>query len=189
MEKLRNMTAVAKHTSPARRVLRRGMDTLSSARRLEAAGFTREQAETLATENANLFVEHAATVSDVESARLDLSGKIGASDTKLSGKIETVHTELSGKIETVHTELSGKIEAVHTELSGKIEAVRTELSGKIETVYAELSGKIEAVDRKLDHATATLRAEIRNMGQSLLIKTGIMQAASIGIVAALVKLL
>ncbi len=60
-------------------------DTLAFARRLEAVGFTREQAEALAEEQAKLIDERLATKHDLELLKRDLTIRTGTMLVALAG--------------------------------------------------------------------------------------------------------
>jgi hypothetical protein len=76
-------------------------DSLAYARRLEAAGFTREQAEALAAEQAKLLDERLATKTDLEQTRAMLSRDIEDTRASLSRDIEALR--LSAKADLAET--------------------------------------------------------------------------------------
>ena len=76
-------------------------DSLLFSHRLEDAGFTREQAEALAVEQANLIDERLATKDGLERHRLSLSADIESLRVSTSADLEATRRSLSGQIENL----------------------------------------------------------------------------------------
>lgn len=137
-------------------------DTLRLAQKLEAAGFTAQQAQGAATAISEVLGEHVATQRDVQDIRRDIG------DARKD--VAAVHKDIAA----VHREIAD----VRKDML-EIEArMRSESAAEAKTLRAEAAAESKA-----------LRAEIRDMGQQLTIRLGGMMAAAIAIVAALVKLL
>ena len=109
--------AARKYNNPAT------FDTLSYAKRLQAAGFTQEQAEV----QAETFL---AIVQEQLVSKRDLK--------ELEVKIEDINKELVMKIENARKELVVKIENLRKELVVKIENVRKELKVEMELLRRDL---------------------------------------------------
>ena len=81
------------------------MGSLAYARRLEAAGFPREQAEALASEQAKLVDERLATKADI----LDLHGVIETSRASLSRDIAELRAATTRDIEALRLSTEAKL--------------------------------------------------------------------------------
>jgi len=75
-------------------------DTLAYARRMEAVGFSRDQAEAMAEEQAKLLDERLATKADLEALRLAVSGDIEGLKLTISKDIEVLRTSSKADIQT-----------------------------------------------------------------------------------------
>ena len=98
-------------------------DTLAFARRMEAAGFTREQAEALAEEQAKLLDERLATKADIERVHAD----IDALRQETKADIETLRQETKAGIETMRQETKTGIETLGLRNRADIAEVRWEV--------------------------------------------------------------
>ncbi len=134
-------------------------DTLAYVKQLEAVGVPREQAEVQAEALRAIIDEKLATKLDVAELKRDIK-------------------ELDAKTESVRAELKRDIK----ELDAKIESVKAELKRDIESTKAQLQADMSQL--RID----TTR-DLRELEMRMLIKLGGMMAASIAVVAALVKLL
>ena len=92
-------------------------DTLVYARRMEEVGFTRQQAERLAEEQAKLIDERLVTKSDIA---------------EVKASIERLRIQFCGDIEQQRIQLNGTIEQQRIQLSGDIDKLRIEIKGDIE---------------------------------------------------------
>jgi hypothetical protein len=91
-------------------------DTLAYARRLEVAGFSRQQAETLAEEQAKLLDERLATKSDLAVTSADLRADIAATKTELKADIEALRLATNASIREAELRLEGQVEAVKADI-------------------------------------------------------------------------
>ena len=103
-------------------------DTLVYARRMEEVGFTRQQAERLAEEQAKLIDERLVTKSDIA---------------EVKASIERLRIQFCGDIEQQRIQLNGTIEQQRIQLNGTIEQQRIQLSGDIDKLRIEIKGDIE----------------------------------------------
>ncbi len=85
------------------------VDTLNYARRMEQAGFTRQQAEAMAEEQARLIDERLATKADVQEVRLAIEA--GRKD------IEVLRKETTQQIEALRQETRLSIEILRRDLT------------------------------------------------------------------------
>ena len=92
-------------------------DTLVYARRMEEVGFTRQQAERLAEEQAKLIDERLATKSDIA---------------EIKASIERFRIQFCGDIEQQRIQLNGTIQQQRILHSGEIDKLRLEINGDIE---------------------------------------------------------
>lgn len=106
-----------------------GIDTLAISKRLQAVGYTQEQAEEQAKIQAEVIGQNAAT-----------KEQLTAVETKLTTKIDKVRTDLTTEIEKVKTELTTKIEKVETTLRGEIKDLKIELFKWIIPLIAGMYG-------------------------------------------------
>lgn len=105
-------------------------DTHRFVKNLTESGFTEQQAEALAKEQAQLLNSNLATKVDIQAIQANVEA------VKLS--LETVKAELEAKIETVKTELEAKIETVKTEFEAKVEVGKADLEAKMEASKVDL---------------------------------------------------
>ena len=87
-------------------------DTLAYARRLEVAGFSRQQAETLAEEQAKLIDERLATKADIEALRLATKADIAS----VKADIEGLKLATNSSIREAELRLEGKVEGVKADI-------------------------------------------------------------------------
>ena len=80
-------------------------DTLKLSRKLEGAGFTREQATGAAEALSDTFTDNVATKADVDAVRKDLKVEIDAVRKDLKAEIDAVRKDLKAEI----AELRGEI--------------------------------------------------------------------------------
>ncbi len=91
-------------------------DTLAYARRLEVAGFSRQQAETLAEEQAKLMDDRLATKADIEALRLATKADIEALRLANKTDIEALKLATNAGIREAELRLEGKIETVKADI-------------------------------------------------------------------------
>lgn len=87
-------------------------DTLSYARRMEAVGFTRAQAEALAEEQAKLIDERLATKADIALLRSDIRSDFD----KVRVEIEAIRASLARDIEQLRQETKANIELLRRDI-------------------------------------------------------------------------
>ncbi len=95
-------------------------DTLAFARRMEAVGFTRAQAEALAEEQAKLIDERLATKTDIDRIHAD----IDALRQETRADIERLRLETKADIERLRQETKADIERLRQETKTDIESLR-----------------------------------------------------------------
>lgn len=86
-------------------------------------------------------------------------------------------------------DVSREISGTAKEGRAHTDQVEAKLSARIDQVEARLSARIDQVEARVSQVEARLSAEIRQSEQRQTIRLGAMMAASIAIVATLVKLL
>ncbi|WP_298030502.1 coiled-coil domain-containing protein [uncultured Desulfovibrio sp.] len=107
-------------------------DTLAYAKEMEAAGFSREQAEVFAAAQGKILKEafaatELATKTDVNDVRIALKAEIQDVRSELKAEIQDVRSELKVEIQDVRSELKAEIQDVRSELKAEIQDVRTEV--------------------------------------------------------------
>ena len=110
-------------------------DTLAYAKEMEAAGFSREQAEVFAAAQGKILKEafaatELATKTDVNDVRIALKAEIQDVRSELKAEIQDVRSELKVEIQDVRSELKAEIQDVRTEvlrLENKMEANKHEV--------------------------------------------------------------
>jgi GTP-binding protein EngB required for normal cell division len=145
-------------------------DTLAYARRLEGAGFSRQQAETLAEEQARLIDERLATKTDIEALRLATKTDIEAF--RLATKTDIEAFRLATKTD---------IEALRLATKTDIEALRQATTRDIGMVNAN----IEALRVSAKADLAETKADILKWMVSSI---GIQTIVIVGAVTALVRI-
>ncbi len=113
-------------------------DTLAYARRLEVAGFSRQQAETLAEEQAKLMDDRLATKADIEALRLATKADIEALRLANKTDIEALKLATKADIEALRLATKTDIEALKLATNAGIREAELRLEGKIETVKADI---------------------------------------------------
>lgn len=109
-------------------------DTLTYARKLEQAGFTRDQAEVQAFAMREIIEDKLATKADLERVRLELQRDIEISRADLDAKVEMAKAELKTDIEKVRAELKTDIEKVR----GEVKETEARLTEKLESNKHEI---------------------------------------------------
>jgi len=116
-------------------------DTLKLARRLEGAGFSREQAVGTAEALADTLAGGMATKDDLTYSTTELKADIAQVRTELKADIAQVRTELKAEIAEVRAELKAAI----AELRAEIAEVRAQVRAEIAELRGELKGDIAAL--------------------------------------------
>jgi len=116
-------------------------DTLRYAKKLQAAGFTQEQAEVQAETFLEVVQEQLVRKQDLQ----ETEGRLTLEIEKVRLDIETVRKDLTIDIENVRKEVAD----VRKDLTIEIEALRKDLTIEIENVRKELKTDIELLRRDL----------------------------------------
>ena len=134
-------------------------DTHSLVKRLKSVGFTEDQSEVFAEEQARIINERLATKQDTK--------------------------EIDAKIESVRAELKRDMKGLETNLKRDIK----ELDAKFESVRSELKRDIKELDAKIESVRVELKRDMKELEYRMTIKLGTLMVVAVGAVAALVKLL
>ena len=106
------------------------INTLKYAKRLEAAGFSRVQAEAQALAIQDAFDDSLhpfATKSDLNIAVTRLDAKIDGVETRLRSEIRTLDTTLRSEIRTLDTTLRSEVGRVETTLGSSIRELQSDM--------------------------------------------------------------
>jgi len=126
-------------------------------RRLEEAGFTRQQATGVVEVIQGEVIEKVATREyvgeQIALVRKDLAEQIGAVRQELSEQIGAVRQELAEQIGAVRHELAEQIGAIRHELSEQIGAVRQELASETRSLRAEIAETRAELMRAINRLT------------------------------------
>ena len=117
------------------------INTLKYAKRLEAAGFSRVQAEAQALAIQDAFddaLHPFATKSDLNIAVTRLDAKIDGVETRLRSEIRTLDTTLRSEIRTLDTTLRSEISALDTTLRSEVGRVETTLGSSIRELQSDM---------------------------------------------------
>lgn len=106
-------------------------DTLAYAKRLEGAGFSRAQAETLAEEQARLIDERLATKTDIETVKAEIES--------VRADIEALRLSTKADIEALRLSTKADIEALRLTTKSEIEAVKAGVEALRLTTKADLA--------------------------------------------------
>ncbi|WP_420010407.1 hypothetical protein [Tateyamaria sp.] len=87
-------------------------DTLKAARRLGAAGFTPEQAETIADTFAEGITENLATKDDIALLQKDMK----ALDRKIDTSVEALDQKIDTSVEALHRKIDTSVEALRKDM-------------------------------------------------------------------------
>lgn len=143
-------------------------DTLMYAKRLEAGGMTRDQAEAQVNVIAEMVVDGVATKQDL--ALLKAENQKDLAELRLE-----MHTDFA---------------AVRAEMAEGFAAVRAEMAQGFAAVRAEMAEGLAAVRAEMNEGFAAIRGEMADLKHDLMVKMGAMFVASTTItitVLALIK--
>jgi hypothetical protein len=117
------------------------INTLKYAKRLEAAGFSRIQAEAQALAIQDAFDDSLhpfATKSDLNIAVTRLDAKIDGVETRLLSEIRTLDTTLRSEISALDTTLRSAIGTLDTTLRSEVGRVETTLGSSIRELQSDM---------------------------------------------------
>ena len=117
------------------------INTLKYAKRLEAAGFSRVQAEAQALAIQDAFddaLHPFATKSDLNIAVTRLDAKIDGVETRLRSEIRTLDTTLRSEISALDTTLRSAISTLDTTLRSEVGRVETTLGSSIRELQSDM---------------------------------------------------
>ena len=103
------------------------LDTLAFAKRMEAVGFTRQQAEALADEQVRMLDERLATKGDIEALRITTKADIEALKLSLSALIEKTRLELEAKVEKARLETESRVVDLTAKLDARIAESKSDM--------------------------------------------------------------
>ena len=129
------------------------IDTLRYANRLKEAGVEIGQAEAMSRALNDELTEGLVTKSDLESAVLDLGGKIDTLDSKFEvrfAEVDARFAEMEGKFDARFAEMEGKFDARFAEMGGEFDARFAEMDGKFDARFAEMGGEFAKIDGKFE---------------------------------------
>lgn len=142
-------------------------NALAYSKELEQAGFSRDQAEATINVFFKFMEYNFATKTDITGANYDIKSAV---------------TQLRAELKSLSVELHSEIAQLRTEFKTELNELRIELR-------AELKREISELRTELKTEISDLRYQISNIENRMTIKFGLMQAATIGILAALIKFL
>lgn len=142
------------------------INTLKYAQRLEAAGFSRSQAEAQA-----LVIQDAlddsmhpfATKSDLNIAVARLDAKIDGVETRLRSEINALDANLRAEISTLDANFHSKISTLDTSLRSKISTLDTNFRSAIGNLDTTLNAKIGRVETTLGSSIRELQSDMRTV--------------------------
>jgi len=116
-------------------------DTLAFARRLEAAGFSRGQAEALAEEQARLIDDRLATKADIAAVRSDIEAQRLATERDIAavrGDIEAQRLATARDIEALRLSTTHDIEALRQSTTREIDSLRQSTRSDLAEMKSDL---------------------------------------------------
>jgi DNA repair exonuclease SbcCD ATPase subunit len=134
-------------------------DTLKFASRLEAGGFTPQQARAAAEAFADATGQELTTKADLVKVDTRIDAKIDKAEAGLKADIAAVDAKIDkveGRLQADIAAVDAKIDKVEAGLKADIAAVEA----KIEKVEAGLKADIAAVEAKIEKVEAGLKADI-----------------------------
>ena len=120
-------------------------DPLQYVKRLEAVGFTREQAEAQAETFLTIVQEQLVSKQDVKEIEAQLTSHIKEIEAQLTSHIKEIEAQLTSRIKEVEVQLTGHIKEVDAQLTSRIKEVEARLTSQIK----EIELKIEVLKRDL----------------------------------------
>ncbi len=153
-------------------------DTLKFATRLQAGGFTRDQATAAAEAFAEATGEELATKADLNAG---LAG--------VRSQIVTVRADLQQQILEVRNDLQQQILEVKNDLQQRILEVKNDLQQQIIDLKNDLQQQISALRTSQQSDTASLRAEMRELELRMTIKLGGLIVGATGLILAAMRYL
>ena len=133
-------------TRPVEPAMSVAFDTLKAAQRLSAAGFSEEQAATLAATFAEGITENLATKDDIALVQKDVK----AGEERLTADIKALDAKIDNSVAALQNDmkaLDAKIDNSVTALNDKIDNSVAALDDKIDLVKETLETKIESTSR------------------------------------------
>lgn len=106
-----------------------GIDTLSIARRLEAAKLPREQAEAIASaihDSDRLALDQLATKADI--------GELRAEIAELRGEIDALRKDTKAETDALRTEMIGKLDSLRKEVMSELKLLEQRMTIKLGTM-------------------------------------------------------
>ncbi|MFM7013291.1 MAG: coiled-coil domain-containing protein [Betaproteobacteria bacterium] len=142
------------------------INTLKYAQRLEAAGFSRSQAEAQA-----LVIQDAlddsmqpfATKSDLNIAVTRLDAKIDRLETRLRSEISSLDTNLRSEISSLDTNLRSEISSLDTTLRSEISSLDTTLRSEISNLDTTLRSEVGRVETTLGSSIRELQSDMHTV--------------------------
>ena len=159
-------------------------DTLKAARRLGAAGFTPEQAETIADTFAEGITENLATKDDIALLQKDMK----ALDQKIDNSVEALDRKIDTSVEALHKDMK----ALDQKIDTSVEALHKDMKAldqKIDTSVEALHKDMKALDQKIDTSVEALRKDMFALKKDMTILLGSIMVGGIVVITLLDRVL
>ena len=113
-------------------------DTLAYARRMEAVGFSRDQAEAMAQEQAKLLDERLATKTDLEALRLAVGKDVEALKLAVGRDIEALRLAVGKDVEALRLAVGKDVEALRLAVGRDIKVLRVATKADLAETRADI---------------------------------------------------
>lgn len=158
---------------------------------LEKVGFSAEQAKKSLQIWMDLMDQNFATKADFKehyfmskTDLLDLTAKIDKVEFRLNKRCD----ELDAKIDKKFDELDAKIDRVEAKLDKRCDELDAKIDKKFDELDAKIDKRCDELNAKLDKKLDEVNYRFDKLESSIIIKLGVMMAASISIVSTIITL-
>jgi DNA anti-recombination protein RmuC len=127
-------------TNPQRSFRNPGIpfDPLQYVKRLEAVGFTREQAETQAETFLSIVQEQLVTKQDLKESETQLTTHMKEIEAQLTTHIKEIEAQLTTHIKEIEAQLTNRIKEIEAQLTNRMKELEIKTTLKIEVLKRDL---------------------------------------------------
>jgi hypothetical protein len=167
-------------------------DTLSFAKRMQDLGFTREQSEGFARMQLEILESRLVSREYLDVRLKDLEARLDGRFKEIDDRFKALEISLDGRFKEMESsngvrfrEIDDRFKALEISLDGRFK----EMESSNGVRFREIDDRFKALEKSSIDLERAMFARLSELEYRMTIRTGAMIAASIGIVAALIKLL
>jgi hypothetical protein len=132
-------------------------DPLQYVKRLEAVGFTREQAETQAETFLSIVQEQLVTKQDLKESETQLTTHIK----EVEARMKEVEAQLTTHIKEVEAQLTTHIKEIEAQLTTHIKEVEAQLTNRMKEIEAQLTNRMKELEIKTTLKIEVLKRDLK----------------------------